>query len=280
MSNLRAGSNQPDYAAEVLARLAEEYPDRSVADLVEGADELPKTVESSDDVATVSAYVKKCRDYINGTEASRKAEKEVFLRSGEAVDSYFGKLIEKVRSLRVQLERRVDRFKQAQLAEERRKREELARKAREAAEHARRQQEEAERAQREAELAASRARRRDTVEQRGKELLRAEQVASAAHVDATLARTAAHEAADAANASAAEMTRERFEHREGGGLVSMKMAPFVMIEDRNKLDFARLAPYFRDEAVEYALRAWAKATNYQEKMPGAIAEMRETTFIK
>jgi len=34
------------------------------------------------------------------------------------------------------------------------------------------------------------------------------------------------------------------------------------------------------EDLLMAVRAWAKATGYQQKMPGAVAEMRDATVIR
>ena len=198
--------------------------------------------------------------------ADHKAEKEPFLRGGEIVDKFFLTPRDELSREERELKARVDRFKQRQLAEARRAREQ-------AAAEARRVEAEAQRIREEAEAAARRARNADAIRQRQLEV-------EYAKVEETIAARETETAELATLASPASIVRERFEGPERSGMVSMKRAPFVQVEDYALVDLERLRPYLKPEHIEYACRMWAKATNYSETMPGLIAEMREVAFIK
>jgi multidrug resistance efflux pump len=273
-------TNRPNYFADVMRRLTQEYPTTAADQIIEEAEKLPPTVENTEEMSKVAQYIHRVRDFLKQAKAERVAEKEVYLRSGDAVDAHFGGMIDRVNVLYTSLNARVDNYKRRQLEEERARREELARKAKEAAAKAEAERLQAERAKRDAELAASRARRRDTVASRQEEAAKAAEQAAVASADAALTKTAATQAEVYARLKPADIVGERFTARGGGGKVTMRMAPFVTVEDRSKVDYQRLGPYFTDEEVDRAARKWAKASNYAEEMPGVIAELRETTVVK
>lgn len=60
----------------------------------------------------------------------------------------------------------------------------------------------------------------------------------------------------------------------------MRKTPVVFIEDVSQLDLELLRPFLKLEHLEQALRAWAKATNYAQEMPGATVAMRDATVIR
>lgn len=266
--NPRDHNRQADYAQGTAERLAMDYAElvANVERLLETSASLPATVEASEDIASISAHVVRLRDARGRVLAQHKDEKEPFLRGGEAVDAFFFSLRDNVTRDERELKARVDRFKQRQLAEERRRREE-------AAAEARRVEAQAAALRAEAEAAARRARNADSIRQRQLE-------AEYARVEESLAQRETEAAELAALAKPSAMVSERFEGPERSGQVTMKKVPFVMIEDAALLDLERLRPYFKDEHLQFALRAWAKATAYAETMPGAIAEMRDTTVVR
>jgi chemotaxis protein histidine kinase CheA len=161
-------------------------------------------------------------------------------------------------------------YKTAKMEAERKAREEEAKKAREleaAAERARQAAAEAARkAQAEAEAAAAAAARKRNTETKAQaeaaaaEAKKRADEAAAAQQAALLAENKAAEeraaAEAAANAKAADLTRSRGGR---GGVASLK--EFVTFRDVNRktLDLNILAPYFKEEHIEMAIRTYAAA---------------------
>lgn len=257
------------YGRSVADRLEQDYAELLVKarDVLSDAKELPSVVESSIDVTAIADVIVKMRDLAGRAESHRKAEKEPYLRDGEAVDAFFFKRAKEPLDLqRKNLQSRLDAYKQRQLAEERARREVEAAAARRA-------QQEAQRVREEADAAARRARSLESIEQRGAEAARA-------RVEADIAAAKAEETTLATMQKPGRMVGERFEGSARSGRVGMRRVPFVMIEDSALIDLERLRPYLKDEHLQFAVRAWAKATAYAEKMNGVIAEMRDTTDVR
>jgi hypothetical protein len=262
------GDNIAPYAEGVAERLELDYAElmRNAAAAIEDTEALPQVIETSADVEPIASAMKKLRDIGARAEAHRKAEKEPYLRAGDAVYAFFTKrLVEPIGIRYKQLNARLDAFKQLQLAEER------ARREAEAA-IARKQQAEAQRLRDEAEAAARRARSAETVEFRAAE-------ASRARIELDMAVARAEQKALATMASSSAMVRERFEG-ERSGHVGMRKTPLVMIEDVRKLDLELLRPHFKEEHLLLALKGWARSTGYQQEMPGAIVAMRDATVVR
>jgi flagellar biosynthesis GTPase FlhF len=260
-----AGSN---ITGDVAARLTVDYAEllRDIEDALGQGGMLPHTVEGPEDVAAVSSHAVKLRDLKARAEAARVAEKEPHLRAGEVVDAFFKTPQEKLEGLRRVLSSSVDAYKQAQLRAERERREAEAREAR-------RREDEARKAREEAEAAARRARSPERKEQH-------EQDAAFARTEETVAAEQRERATVETMVKPAEMVRERFEGRERSGVVTMRKTPVVYIEDSSLLDLELLRPFIREEHLLTALKAWAKATNYAQKMPGAVAVQRDETVIR
>lgn len=264
----RMGDNIAPYAEGVTDRLEQDYGEllNNAKDTIADADELPHTVETSIDVSAIAAVVVKLRDLAARGESHRKAEKEPHLRAGEMVDAFFFRRVkEPLDNKRKQLGARLDVYKQRQLAEERARREAEAAAARKAQEEARRKQEEAD-------AAARRARSEEAKEQRAAE-------AAAARVENEMAAAEAEKTLLSTMARAGKMVGERFEG-DRAGQVTMRKTPVVFIEDVAKIDLERLRFYMKEEHILMALRAWAKATNYEEAMPGATVALRESTVVR
>lgn len=282
------GSNEaPDHAQIVTDRLASEYAEisRSVADALDEARALPREVADDDDQSRFAAAIKRLRDLHVRVEGIREMEKEPYLRGGNAVDSFFGRLKEKLfrKNKNDQagaadvLQARVDAYVQKKAAEERRRREEEAAKARAEEERLRREAEERERELREADARAARARKEANAEKARAEAAAAEAEARRLREEQEQARQKAQEAAADAAAKTADMVRTR---TDGGHMVTARQEPYVEITDEMELDAKALWPFVRSDAKLAALKGWAKAKQYKAQMPGAVIEMRDKAVIR
>lgn len=282
-----AGQNIPDYAQEETGRLEREHAalSQSLTDALNEARGLPATCDTEDQLSEFARVIKNLRDLNGRIEKVRVGEKEPHLRRGTAVDAFFGtmlgKLFRKNKNDKAGaadvLQARVNDYQQRKEAEERRRREEEERAARaeakriadEAAERARIAQEEAER--------AARARK-----QENKDAAREAADAAAAEArrlqdEAEVARQKAQEATAAAAAAPADLVRTR---TDSGHTVTAKQVPYVEIVDEMKLDKERLWAFVKSDAKLHALKEWSKATQYKQKMDGAVIEMRSQAVIR
>lgn len=282
------GHNEaPDHAKLVTDRLTDEYGEieKSVVAALDAARALPATCDSEEHQSEFAAVIKRLRDLNSRIEALRVAEKEPFLRGGNAVDSFFGRMASRLfRQKKTDkagaadvLQARVDDYVQRKIAEERRKREEEERKAREAQRLA---QAEAERLEREAAEAAAKAERARKAENEAKNKAVSEAAAAEAkrlRDEEELARQKAQEASAAATAKSADLVRTQ---TESGHMVTAKQVPFVEIVDEMELDPKILWAFVKSDAKLDALKAWAKTTQYKKPMAGAIIEMRDKAVIR
>lgn len=281
------GDNQPDHAAIVMDRLTHEYTEiqRSVADALEEARKLPKEVADEAAQSEYASVIKRLRDLDARVEGIRLAEKEPFLRSGNAVDSFFKSLRSKLfrqgkndqAGAADVLQARVNDYQRRIEAEERRRRDEEARKAREEEDRLRREREEQERLQREEEAKAARARKVENEDAANARAKAAADEAARLRAQEDLARDARRQAEQDAAAKSADLVRTR---TESGHMVTAKQVPYVEITDRMQLDFEQLKPFFKDSDVLAALKAWAKVVQHKKQMPGAIIEMRSEAVIR
>jgi hypothetical protein len=278
------GSNEaPDYAKQVTERLADEYVGltNTLNELLGEAREMPKEVAAEADALMLGALIKRLRDLDGRAESVRTLEKEPYLRGGNAVDSFFNSMRDKI-GRRVKTDRksaagaidilqaRIDAFQERRLAEERARREAEERAAREAARNA---AEEAARIAKEAAekaAAAERARKPENQAARAAEAARLEKEASIAHTQAEQALEKAEDARISTLAKPADMARLRGSDQSGAGVtLTMKQEPYAIVTDRYQLDMKKLLPFFTDAEIEKALRQWAKTTGHREKMEGA-----------
>jgi len=273
------GDNQsPDYAQRVTDQMAEDYAALtvSITDLLAKAREAATEVTTDEEAIALGTIVKDLRDAYNRADAYRTSEKEPYLRSEQAVDAFFFQWMEKCRRRNERdrsqkpgaaniLQARIDDYlDRKRVAEEERRRLAAAEAAR-IAQAAAAEQARLAAAAEEARLAADRARKPETVAEKGAIAEQAEQTASAATVEATVAQEKAQEAHIATLAPAAEMVRTRGE----GVLLTQAKENYAIMVDRSKLDFGKLSVFFTDAEVEKALRAWAKTTGHNQPMDGA-----------
>lgn len=281
------GQNVPDYAAEESARLAREFAglEKDVVDLLNEARALPPTVEDEPTANVYTQTITRFSDLDTRLEKFRESEKLPYLRRGTAVDSFFGRMKERLfRKKKTDkaggadvLQERLHAYNLRRLEAEKRAREEAERVARAAEDKARREREEQERVQREAEEKARRARKDENREAAEAAARVAEEAARAAREQEDVARAERQDAEAASRAKPADMVRER---HEGGAMNTMKMVWHVEITDSMKLDHAALWPFVKESEKLAALKAWAKTTQYRRPMDGALMEERPDTVVR
>lgn len=244
-------NSQIPTANQITSEMSLKYFELSdaVQTLLIDAAKLPEKIADKADLGTVSRVVLKLRDTAKTAESAREAEKAPYLRGGQAVDAFFKALGVQLDKTSIILNRRVNDYQQAQLAAER-----AARLA---------EQREAERVAEEARQKAERARKAEIKE--------------AAQVQASLTERRAEEAREAALATPAGMVRERF---ADGPLVTMKTVKVVKIVDIKSIPLEELRPYLRPSAIEDAVKAWAKATEYSAEMKGVWCGETEESVVR
>lgn len=275
-----AGGNEPpDTATMVAEQLAESYAVMAsqIDALMLDARSMPETVDDDTTMGRVSAMVKLLGDKAKEAEAIRVKEKTPYLRGGNAVDSFCNAWKDRLTKASSILHARVHTYNRRKEAEERRRREEEAAEARRRAEAARLEQERRDREAQEAEEAARRARKPANVEVRSEAAHQAAATAGVARVNTMLAEDEARATELAAAQKPAAMVRTR---HEDGVLTTMKQVPYVEVIDRDKLDKAALWPFFKDDAILAAVKAWAKTKNHRTPMDGAVIEMQNQTVVR
>lgn len=269
----------PDWAKIVTDAMTSQYAEllTSTATMLAGAKTLPQTVEGPEDSELVSKAVKDLHDTSARAEAFRVAEKEEFLRKGNAVDQFFKGMMARLNKGADILHARVHAYNERRrIAEEEKRRRELA-EAQCIAREAQERLVEEQRLRQEAERAAARARKPENIEAHEQRAEQHDDAAESARVDTLMATAAADEARIATLQPASEMVRERFDN---GVLNTMGKEGYVEITDADQLDLTLLRPYFKDEHLLYALKAYAKKTGHKKPMAGAIIEMRSKTIIR
>lgn len=282
------GDNRaPDYAKAVTDQMARDYEELtiSVNSLLDETRLLPKELADDDDVGRFAALIKRLRDTAARADAFRVAEKEPHLRGGQAVDAFFFGLIDKTERRNRKdrpgaadvLAARLDDYQQRKLRAEQERRQQEAMAAEKAAREAAEKAAAERRAAEEAEAAASRARKAENIAAREVEAKAQQEAAAAARIEADLARQKAESAHIATLAKPADIARTRTDE---GALVTMGTEPYAEVEDFDLLDKVKLWPFIHREALEKALRAWAKTTGHAVPMAGARIGKRPKTSVR
>jgi len=284
--SLTENTNRPDQGKATADQLARDYAElaASVTTLLDEARELPALCESDEVMGQYAKVIKRLRDLTARIGAYHDAEKEPFLRGGQAVDRFFFGLWERcAKRNRTDkpgaadvLQGRVDAYMIAKAEAERRKREDEARRARQAEEAARREAEQAEQARREAEAKAART--------RNEERLRLANAASVAAAEqARISREAEEKAAEVrreaelqAMAKPADLAGTRV---SDDTKVTLRREYYAEVTDVSQLDGLTLWPFVSDEAKAQALRRWAQVTQHKRQMSGAAVGYREKSRV-
>lgn len=276
-----------DFATVVTAFLEAEYqqyPEQMQA-LLDGAANLPETITSQEDKEATATVVKQLRDLNAKFKAFHNKEKQPYLRGGQAVDQYFFGMMDKLAARNRNdrpgamdvLLKRMTAYDNMLIEQERQRRLAAEAEARRVAEAARREAEEAARIQREADARAARARTEATRLQREQEAQqRREHAAATAALATTLADTA-----QAARVETVAPVHAVVRNRGNDGTLStVRVVPYAIVEDRTLLDKDRLWPFLKMAAIEQALAAWAKTTDYNIQMPGASIGRRNESTVR
>lgn len=288
-----------DYAAEESARLEREYIGltNSLEELIAEGKKLPGEVDSDDAALRIGAVIKRFRDLDSRVEGVRVLEKEPHLRKGDAVQAFFKSMREiiqpedkKTRRLKPgwidRLQGVIDSYQAEKERKERERLENIRREEQRKLEAARAEQErlarEAEQAAiaaAEAAAAAARARAPAKIEEKKAEAVQLQQqaneAASAVEAATTKVETTMEQATEArvdTFASSPDLVRTRGTADDGAGvLLTTAKESYAYLLDRKLLDDkSKLAlfEHLNDAEVEKALRGWAKATRYEQPMPG------------
>jgi len=280
-------SEAPDLPADVTVYLGDNFAriPRELDALLAQAREIPATIDDDESMGKASKIVKALRDLTKEIESHHASTKAPYFRSAQAVDNWFFALWD--RAVRRQktnkpgaadiLLARIDDYNQRKLAAEQERRAAEARKLAREAEEKRLAEEAARRQAEEDRLAAERARNPVKIEEKGAVADQSEQAATTAKIDAGLALDKAQEAHIQTLARPADMVRTRIEE---GPTVTMATEPYALVEDYAKLDIVKLRPFIKQDALDQALRSWAKVTNYNEQMPGAVVGRRPKTVVR
>lgn len=276
-----------DFASVVTAFLEDEYqqyPEQMNA-LLDAAANLPDPITCQDDKEATATVVKQLRDLNAKFEAFQKKEKQPYLRGGQAVDQFFFGMMDKL-ARRTRTNRpgaadtllaRMTDYDDRLIAAERERLRVEAEAARRVAEEARRVADEQRRQEEDARRAAERAR---SEERRQEHLARADQASAAAATAAAEAQIATGNA-EAARVEtlvpAASIVRTR---GNDGTLATVKVVKYAVVEDRTLLDKDALWPFLTQEAIERALAAWARTTDYSTPMPGASIGRRNQSTVR
>lgn len=266
----RIGGNNPPVTLPDAATLKETLPityaqaAATVTDmLAEARENIPAIIQTDEEFAVVTRTVVTMRNQAAAIEAARVKEKAEYLAAERTVDGFFKGLNDRLTTGMAVIGKRGDVYNQAKIARERAERE---RAAREAEEKARQEREEAERLQREADKARSKKKAAELTEQH------TEQEAAAA-----VAVQQAQTAREAAAASSADIARQRF---DSGHMATARQVGYVEITDYDKLPLELLRPYIKRDALDAAVKAYAKMTQYKASIPGAIIDMRDDTVYR
>lgn len=292
-SNPRAviGDNEspdaPDYARLAVRRMESDYGEvaKTVAALLDEARELPE-ITNDETKGRYATVIKRFRDLTKRLETFHAKEKEAPYRTGQGIDQFFFGLIDKC-SRRDKKNKpgasdvllaRLNDYDTRKLAEEQARRKREADEAERIARLAREEQQRKDREAEEARQAAERARAPAKVEEKTGIAVAAEEQADAAKVETTVAEAKADDAHIATLAKPADIMRMR--DAESGTLSTMATEPYAELVDRDLLDKAKLWPFLRQDAIEIALRAWAKTVGHTQQMDGASIGKRPRSVVR
>lgn len=218
--------------------------------LIEAADRLPTEVSDDETADKLADYIKKVGARRKDVESIRVAEKEPFLNLGRMVDGFFKNVTDRLDGAKMKAQRPLDVYMKQKAAAEQRRRDEEAKALREKAEA-------------EAAAAASLAAANKPHEAYGMmdQALTTEKTAAKMEV--------------AAEARPADMARTR---SASGSVATLRTRWVGKVIDRSQIDYATLAPFFTDEAVQKALNAFVAAG--RRELRGAVIEEESTTVVR
>ena len=190
-------------------------------ELQQAFDRAPDKVESEDQAEKFGDFIKQIAGHVKKADAARVASKEPYLEGGRAVDGFFKSIIDPLKKAKTTLEGRLGTYLRAKEAEERRRREE-----------------ERQRAEEEARAKAAEMKSEDDLDA------------------AVEAEVQAQDAAKAAEANAAEMSRTR---GDMGSVSSLRTTWAFEVDDWDRIPLDMLRAHLPKSAIEQAIRSFIKA---------------------
>jgi hypothetical protein len=228
------GGNMPPLE-EQLATAAQALIDR-IEPIATRANALPRVIASEKDIETIAPVVIDAKNLSRELEKTREAQKKPFLEGGKAVDGFFKPMTTRLDRIVSAFEGLTSQFQRDRAAAERLRLQEEARIAQQKADKLRED--------------AEKAKRPQTAEKRA-------DLADQAEADA-----------ERAAAAAAQSTQTIAKIDTGGAKVSGRAVWAFEIEDLNKVDLNAIRPFIDREAIEKALRAYAKIQRSAAKVDG------------
>lgn len=276
-----------DFAKEEVERLAREYGHflATTEELEQEAAAIELPIADNTVKGTVTSLIKRLRDTAKRVDGVREVEKQPHYRRSQGVDQFFFGMIDRLsRRDRKNRPGAADTLQEALTAydtklllEEQERRRKIAEEEARRAAIARAEEERRLREAEEARLAAERARKPET--QAAKEAVAGvkETEASAARIESTLAERAAEDAYVETLAKPADIMRTR---GNDGTLSTMQTEGYAELVDKRLLDKDALWPFIKPDAIEQALRAYAKANDYRVEMAGAKIGRRPKSVVR
>lgn len=276
-----------DYAKIEVDRLFDEYPHllKTAAELEAEFEKVPEEIDGPETKDTVVDLIKRIRDAGRRIESIREIEKQPYFRRGQGVDQFFNRMIDRLAKREKRnndgaadvLNRRLTDYDVRVLAAENERRRLAAEEADRVASAARAEEARLGAEAEEARLRAERARTPETTAAKTEVAEQIEGRASAAVVEAAVASARAEDAYVQTLARPSDVMRTR---TGAGTLATMQQETYAEIENVSQLDAVRLWAHLSFADKEKALRAWAKATDYREAMPGAKVGRRPKSQVR
>lgn len=286
------GGNMPppdQLISEIQRQLARDFSalETSTAAALAKARELPAEIATEAERATFGDVFRDLRDTLKRAESHREAEKNPYLRAGQAVDGFFNALKDRLSKGMDVLQARLNVYQRKLAEQERQRREEEAAEARRKATEARMAAEAEARRTEELRLAQEAAERKAAESNRAKVQQKAEVAArdvrgQEGRTDALIAQAdQLQRAADHAEERTQAPTADLVRHRTGSGaVITSRTVKVVKIDNYNALPLDLLRPYLKKADLESAVKAWAKYNDYKEDMPGVRIYDEDAAMVR
>lgn len=287
------GHNEaPDYAKLEVERLTSEYAEhiRVRDELLAQSAEIT-AVEDDEAEATVSNLLSSMSSLKKRLLGVHELEKMPHLRRGQGVDNFFFGLVDSLLKRAKpnqngegdRLQDLLTNYKNRKIAKEQERRRREAEEATRIEREARLERERKEREAEEARLAAERARKPETQAVKEDAAQQAEQKASEARVEETIAAQEAERAHIETLKKPADLARTR---TDAGVLSTMRQEPFAEIVDRGAMLKAadKLWPHIPMAALQQALNSYARQHGHSSdesvQIPGARFGKRAKAVVR
>ena len=209
---------------------------------------IPLEITGKEDLEKVATLVLDIRNLDDRAESHRKAEKLPHWEKGKAVDGFFNSMRQDVNAIADDLHKRTNEYQRKLRAAEEKKRAAEEKAAKEEAERLR--------------LKAERARKPETK--------------MIAQVDAAAAQYRVDQAAQ--NGGRAKPLQHRFQG--SNAMVSEQQVGYARVTDYEKLPLDMIRAYINREALDIAVRAFARTTGHKVPLAGVDIGFESNAVIR